>query len=1317
MVTLALVLGSYVMLVGALLATASGKQPLFSGSGQPDECSPEHTHNINYCDPHLNGDCDLNLPLERDLEDNSEGNKTICININVAQLQLKTNATFFGLQALIISGNPDLNTTINCQTGNNVGIVFSNITRLVLRELTVINCGKLHGLGKHSMYSSAITILHCKDITLKRLTVPKSIGIGLMILDHQGGLVQVESSKFLENKLSESDSNIRGGGGVYVGGFINIPSEPITFKFENCSFKQNVAHTRYYDYLYTDDLGQPVSGYGIGGGAAILLEKGLTDIHVTFSGCTFTKNEAFQGAGVLAQIEGKRDSVTRNMSVRVEHSLFEENGCSSSNPTASGGGILINFDSHNKTNFHSNQFIIHNVTFIKNCAQFGGGLYFYSDHERNTKESNAFIVEECRFEGNSAHTGSAIDITPSVFERLMRGILTTPVFRDCMFTNNTVIVNFETNRTQTTYGIGTIYVSLYNVRFEGFNRFENNLGTAIHIVNGNIDASNSSVDFIENRGIQGGAIALIGESSIIFGKDRNYTFENNFALDKGGAIYVQVVDNHDITASKTCFFQYYDGYRYLPHRNWNSTITFTRNRASAGTGHTVFATSLYPCQIINFGDERNLLLQSVNTSEVFSLRGISIQEDTSLEGCQVATEGAILQYDQARPLEVIPGEQFYHGVTIKDDLDNQATVVLIVSIQNNSNVKLDTAFSSCVGEKLVLKGRPGAYADLYLHTTSSRLSYIRLWVKLIDCPPGFIYSKTSAECACNFHQYVGILGCNTTRFYTYLTPGFWVGMLNDTENSSNIEIVTSYCPLDFCNYNDSLSSNTLAVKLPQKHSLLNEAMCGKFRTGVACGSCALGYTTYFHSPKYQCKLADLTLCKVGWLFYILSELVPVTVVFITVLVLNISFTSGAVNGFILFSQLLNSLHIDASGIIVFPSAIANLMEGYKLIYGFFNLDFFQIESISFCLWPDASALDMLAFKYVTIVYALFLVLLVIWFMNKCAGKYLGKWFRITTIKSSVIHGISAFLILCYSQCVSISLNLLNTYPLFVRENSNFTAQKSVWLNGNIRYFSRSHLPYAIPAILCLLFVGTIPPLLLIAYPLSNKVMAFFGIEESKVATFIARKLRISNLKPLLDSFQGAFKDNLRFFAGLYFLYRWITLILTITLSDFNLVYTAVEVFIVVILILHALCQPYASKVHNMIDTLLFGNLAVINAFTFAHYYAFRTKSGRQVAIEYIKASAAIQLVLIYLPLLIMGVYTVVLICRIVYRKSDQKNAEWTTSIPLQKLRNSFSKEDSCDEEELPHRLIAGAADYECFEDTDRISYATKEESNSNDISY
>ena len=92
---------------------------------------------------------------------------------------------------------------------------------------------------------------------------------------------------------------------------------------------------------------------------------------------------------------------------------------------------------------------------------------------------------------------------------------------------------------------------------------------------------------------------------------------------------------------------------------------------------------------------------------------------------------------------------------------------------------------------------------------------------------------------------------------------------------------------------------------------------------------------FIHLASYANQQSQL-----GWLFYILSEFLPVTVVFITVLVLNISFTSGAVNGFILFGQLLASLDLKAAGIITFPlKALKNASQGYQIFYGFFNLDY------------------------------------------------------------------------------------------------------------------------------------------------------------------------------------------------------------------------------------------------------------------------------------------------------------------------------------------------------------------------------------------
>ena len=335
-------------------------------------------------------------------------------------------------------------------------------------------------------------------------------------------------------------------------------------------------------------------------GLKIRIEGNVSDIHAVFSRCVFRRNKAFEGSSLALKIKGVPNLKTKhNIHIRVEYSLFEDNG--NSLGAASAGGLLINIEGTNPSSNHS--VIIYNSTFSGNVAQFGGGIYFYSDVDTYcgaVKQTNVVTIEMCSFENNTAHTGAAVDITPDVFQRVRTGVLTTPLFKDCNFTNNNIQVNNQVGSTQTTLGIGTVYVSLYDISFQGYNRFENNSGTAIHIVSGNIDASRSSVYFNNNTGVQGGAIALIGHSAVIIGPDRTYEFINNTALGKGGGLYVQLNDNHDITASKTCFIQYSnDGSSIVPVANWTANVTFSGNRAKAGTGHAIFATSLYPCQTIN----------------------------------------------------------------------------------------------------------------------------------------------------------------------------------------------------------------------------------------------------------------------------------------------------------------------------------------------------------------------------------------------------------------------------------------------------------------------------------------------------------------------------------------------------------------------------------------------------------------------------------------------------------------------------------------------------------------------------------------------
>ena len=1253
-------------------------------------------------------------------EDNVE--EDIQINITIPHIHLTKNISFKNLHSLTISGDSNSSTIINCtHSDSTAGIVIDKVRNLTLKHLVLIHCGSQLCLRGDKKYSSALIVTSCGHTYITNTVINESRGIGMMILNHQEGTVHISSSNFTKNAIL--DDSILGGGGIYVGEFHQNYSNgsPISFEFKHCVFERNVAHTRKYYSFYTNEFGDQNTGYGQGGGIFVAFESNINShIHILISNCKFIKNLAFLGGGLSVKIgRGSQQLSITEVTVVIENSLFESNGYGSDTctNTSIGGGVHLSYHWINSTGC---EYKLWNVKFNNNCAEFGGGAFFYSN--RHNSEDNSLLLENCTFEKNNAHIGSAIDMVSSSSTKHSTNLNIVPVFRDCTFLENKVFTNLESQDAQETAaaGIGTIYASLCDVKFEGKNHFENNLGTAVYMVNSVADFSNSSATFNSNQGIRGGAIALLGTSFMIVGPNREYMFCNNSALYQGGAIFNQMIDTHDFTLYRNCFIQYYDGNNHSnTAKYWNTSITFHENTAKVGKA--IFTTSLNPCLFVNNNTDSSPFYITVLVSDVFSIRGIEINE------CEVATEGARLQSEQNQLQYYIPGKRYKHGVTIKDDMQKNASEPLRVNIKGsgNASVKVDSTLSIYVGEKIQLKGNPGNQAYLSLQTVSTRQSYITLSVEIAQCPPGF--KLENFECICNSKEHYGLLECDRD-FRGILSPGLWAGNILD-ENSGKIELVTSVCPRTFCDYNNMLVDDKTIVSvitLPSNHSDLERAMCGERRQGILCGMCASDYTTHFHSPDFQCKPVHYTLCKVGWLFYILSELVPVTVVFITVIAFNISFTSGAVNGFILFSQILLSLNIDASGIIRFPRQ-KEVTQGYQFLYGFLNLDFFTIDWLSFCLWPNATALHMLAFKYITIIYALSLVVLVIWFMNKCGGRCLGKWWRITTVKSSIIHGISAFLIICYSQCITVSHSLLNSVELWRKVNSDLNISKRVWHNGNMKYFGPDHLPYAIPALLCLSMVGVLPPFLLLVYPLFNKIMAVFGLEESKLMHFLSQKVSISKIKPLLDTFQGCFKDNLRFFAGLYFIYRWIAPFVNSATSSLGTAYITYEICLILILALHALFQPYQKRVHNVIDTLLFTNLLLINSITCIHFYLFQSQENSHTIKEKIADTAAVQMTLIYLPLFIVMLYLLVIGWKHVYllyrkRHGNQsifsKEIEQPVTLNLKRLRaavqsiSSMNGDIGVNNEELPHRFIAGEVSYKCFEDTD---YAREMPTDNQDI--
>ena len=205
-------------------------------------------------------------------------------------------------------------------------------------------------------------------------------------------------------------------------------------------------------------------------------------------------------------------------------------------------------------------------------------------------------------------------------------------------------------------------------------------------------------------------------------------------------------------------------------------------------------------------------------------------------------------------------------------------------------------------------------------------------------------------------------------------------------------------------------------------------------------------------------------------------------------------------------------------------------------------------------------------------------------------------------KHCIIHGICSVVLLAYGDLLAISsLIILNMFRTCCYETESDCPKLCVEV-GVLKMAIFNNVPrnvfIAIPTIV---FVLLLPlPLSLIYYP---TIPALFH-------KLTKRSLpRFPKLDPVFDVFQGVYKDKMRWFAGLHLLYRVFLWVVYIGLSfDPNLQNVIILTFLMVILAIHSIFQPYIAHNHNYIETLFLVCLLLTAAFhQLVLYFLFQHK--------------------------------------------------------------------------------------------------------------
>ena len=814
-----------------------------------------------------------------------------------------------------------------------------------------------------------------------------------------------------------------------------------------------------------------------------------------------------------------------------------------------------------------------------------------------------------------------------------------PLFSNCVFESNSAFQSLDSlgnGVNVTSLGYGAVFISELRVQFSGNSHFSGNRGSAVHLSSSVLEfCEGSYVVFYNNTGNNGGAIAMYGSSVIHINHSSSFNFTNNTAFLRGGAIYTDI--NVALqSAYHNCFIQP----TALEVFNINSTFLYFAGNFAKRNGASIFATTFQSCKLLCH--EQNVPI-SDPVKILQCIANFHFNDTTS----SIATppHNFTLNRSTPGPVMIVPGSEYTIPLSVTDEANNTLSGIVYeaIAFSKNNVVNVDPAFSQVSNNIISILGNRGDKAKLYLDNIMSAVS-LSFDITLVECKPGYIPNNKTCECAAT--EYLGLITCDPK---VLLRHGYWMGFC-----ANRTKLCTSYCPYGFCSYH-KMNPKSWTHPLPDNSISLDYQICGPYRTGRLCSKCAGSHSVYFHSSKYTC--GPERLCHLGWFFYLLSEILPLTLFFLIILVFNVSFTSGNINCFVFYAQILDALATNANGSIEFPFFIEVIRDILTFFYRPFNLDFFSLEQLSFCLWTGATVIDALMMKYATVGFALMLVLLTV-LTARSRFRRFKIFSKFYTPNSILIHGLSAFFVLCYSQCARVTFHILTYFCLY---STNFYCEeKAVNRIGYMNYFEGDHVKYAIAAIFVLIFLIIIPPLLLLLYPLMFKLLGLCKLSESKLVGFLWRVMPIQ----LLDSFQSSFKDNFRFFAGLYFFYRALVLVAfaySWTLLQF---YVIVQLQLTIVLAVHGIFQPYKKGKHNIIDSLLFTNLSIINGITL---YNFAEKDLRdtQSSEEAIKVMASIQAMLILLP------FFCIIVLSIIKFKKWRNDA--TTSDDLPPLRSVESE--------------------------------------------
>ena len=539
-----------------------------------------------------------------------------------------------------------------------------------------------------------------------------------------------------------------------------------------------------------------------------------------------------------------------------------------------------------------------------------------------------------------------------------------------------------------------------------------------------------------------------------------------------------------------------------------------------------------------------------------------------------------------------------YPISIKEHLSCASEDCNISISSSNKNIGLGIqAFDS--NAKVLVYGNPPLNATVLL---SFQSDIKEITILLHYCPPGLIFNQSTKSCICSQHKNIKqLLLCRQEAYRAYIFVGFCASRKN-----GSTEMLVTRCPFSDQNVHTFIFLN-------QDPITGQSTFCSDLnREGMLCGKCIDNHGVSVFSDTFDCIKCNGS--HIQYIAeYIATELLPTTIFFMFVLYFHIAITTGPANGFIFFSQVvampIQVLFVKYGLMLLFSTnteidgkSLSKIM-GHAIIdpYCIWNLDFSRIFQANICFSTKLRVIDTLSLRYISALYPLLLlgftyamielqarnVRSIVWLWKVLCYPCM-RWRRVWNVRRSIIDAFATCILLSYCKFMYVSFSLLSPSDVFTDRGSY--KHRVLNFDPTIIYFTKNHFPYAALAIVIILTFGIFPPILLTCYQ-------FHPFQEFLESW----KLKRQGLQHFVEAFQGCYKDgtngefDCRFFAGLYFLFRVVILLIYTLAQNIHATLVLITSSSLFFLFLLVIFQPYKKNIHNVVDGFCFGLLGLINA--------------------------------------------------------------------------------------------------------------------------